>query len=298
MAQQRLLLVDSNNVGWRAFHAGGGLSLSSRGIPTAMSALFLNQLHAALVFARPSSVMLAWDGGSPKFRLQLLPTYKQRGPMDAKTLEAREQFHQQRNWLLELLPKLGCHWALRRDWEADDLIALAAQLRQESMLVTIFSGDRDLWQLVNERVAILLPGRKLTDTYDTLTHENFTAKTGVRSPAQWLMLRALTGDSSDRIPGICRVGEKTAAKMLAQELPLGTLTNEKMDIYDRNLQLMNLRHSAALLQRELQERPQDGQYGVASARDLPGAREYLNQYEFHRMTAGWARWSAPFAELD
>ena len=213
-----LLLVDGHSLAFRSYYAlakrDGGLSTSG-GIPTSVTHGFLKTLLETAQALRPQGVIITFDTGQPTFRHQLDPAYK------ANRGDAPEEFHQDVRNLQHLLQE-----ALRLPvckvpgFEADDVIAAVAQgAVEQRWRVRILSGDRDLFQLVDDRkdVACLYMGggphggRGISVVDEAAVRQ----KLGV-PPCQVVDLKALTGDSSDNIPGVRGIGPKSAVTLLAE----------------------------------------------------------------------------------
>ena len=211
-----LLLVDGHSLAFRSYYAlakqDGGLSTSG-GIPTSVTHGFLKALLEAARDLQPQGVVIAFDTGQPTFRHQLDRTYK------ANRGEAPQEFHQDVDNLQHLLQEaLRLPVCKAPGFEADDVIAaVASHAVAQGWRVRILSGDRDLFQLVDDRkdVACLYMGGgpyggRGISLVDRAAVEQ---KLGV-APHQVVDLKALTGDSSDNIPGVRGIGPKTAVTLL------------------------------------------------------------------------------------
>jgi len=244
MADTRLLLVDGLAGAYRFFHAIRGLNTQA-GEPVNAVFGFVRMMQMLDRAWKPTHRAVVFDGGTPPARLALVPDYKaHRKPMpDA---------------LREQLPVLNAYLeaagigALRLDaCEADDVIAtLARRAADAGSDVMIATGDKDLFQLVDDHVRIV----SLAGEPTAMDAEAVACKTGVR-PGQipdWL---ALTGDAADNIKGVPGVGPKTAAKLLnafpnlqavyaqleAVESPrLRQVLADSRDIVERNLKMVRL----------------------------------------------------------
>lgn len=246
MAHKRVLLIDGSAVAYRGFYAVRGLSTAA-GRPTNAIFGFVRMLGQMRATWEPSHWMVAFDGGLPEARLALLEDYKaQRKPMPD---ELREQF----DGIRDYLDRAGVCWVLHEGEEADDLMASTAEwaVREGAEEVLLATGDKDMYQLVGERIVIVPVAGK----GGAMDRDGVTEKTGVPPELipEWL---AITGDSSDNIPGVPGVGPKTAARLLrefgsldALERGLSGLGSEKLKIVlaehwpavRRNLQMVQLR---------------------------------------------------------
>ncbi|MBN8655977.1 MAG: DNA polymerase I [Anaerolineae bacterium] len=204
-----LYLIDGHALAYRmyfALTAGGGNNsrwLTSKGEPTAGVYGFARELVRVLEQEKPEYLAVAFDVGKT-FRDQIFPEYKatrEKMPDDLRTQIGRiremvDAFH---------IPRLEMD-----GYEADDVLGSVARLAAERGLgVKIITGDRDLLQLVNERTAVYLAG----DDQTYITDADVIKKLGVR-PNQVVDYKAIVGDTSDNIPGVKGVGEKTAVALL------------------------------------------------------------------------------------
>ncbi len=250
MPDKILLLVDGHAVAYRAFYAIAELSTKD-GRPTNAVYGFIRMLHQLQQVWKPTHCAVVFDGGLPKERLEKLETYKaQRTPMPDPL---RSQFQPIEDFLTRSrIPSLRLEGQ-----EADDVIAtLAARGGAERPEVLMASGDKDLFQLIDDRVAMVSPSKVGAKIGPAEVYE----KTGVRPPliVEWL---ALTGDDVDNIPGVPGVGPKTAAKLLAQFGSLEELWRRTTEIAQpklreaieahraevgRNLELVRLRRDLAV----------------------------------------------------
>ena len=201
---ETLLLVDASSSIFRAFFALPSFG-NSKGVPTNATLGFTTMLQKVLRDTQPDYVVVVWDSPGPKRRQQLSPDYK--ATRDATPEDLRAQFP----WIRKIVDALGLANMEYEGEEADDVIAtLTRKGRALGLDVLIVSTDKDLMQLVGEHVALLdtMKDRRLGPAD---VQERF----GV-PPAQLLDLRALVGDSSDNIPGVRGIGQKTAAKLIAE----------------------------------------------------------------------------------
>jgi DNA polymerase I len=208
MPENTLLLVDGTAVAYRAYYAIAELSTRA-GKPTNAVFGFIKMLQQLEQLWNPTHWTVVFDGGTPEERLIRLPTYKaQREPMpDA----LRAQFADIERYL-----DLAGVQSIRMDrQEADDVIATLASSASSGVLIA--TSDKDLFQLINDRVFMISPSK----AGSKMGSAEVLEKTGVRPEkiVEWL---ALTGDTVDNIPGVPGVGPKTAAKLLAQ---FGSLEN-------------------------------------------------------------------------
>ena len=218
-ARPLLLLIDGHSLAFRSYYAltkGGEGGLSTReGVPTSVTYGFLKALLDHCKGLQPQGLVVAFDTAEPTFRHQADDTYK------AHRDEAPEAFFQDLANLQTILQEsLDIPLCMAPGYEADDVLGtLANQAANEGWRVRILSGDRDLFQLVddNRDIAVLyMGGGPYARNSGPLEvrREGVVAKLGV-TPEEVVDLKALTGDSSDNIPGVKGVGPKTAINLLA-----------------------------------------------------------------------------------
>ena len=199
-----LILVDGSSYLYRAFHAMPGLSNSS-GEPTGAVYGVTNMLRRLLADHDPQYIAVVFDAKGKTFRNDLYPEYKaNRPPMP-------EDLRPQVAWVHEIVEAMGLNLMVVEGVEADDVIGtLATQAADEGRDAIISSGDKDLTQLVNEHVNMVDTMKNVV--YD---HEGVVTKFGV-PPDRIIDYLTLVGDTSDNIPGVPKVGPKTAVKWLEQ----------------------------------------------------------------------------------
>ena len=209
-SQGRLLLLDGHSLAYRAFFALPIENFSTTtGQPTNAVYGFTAMLINVLRDEKPTHVAVAFDRGEPTFRHEQYVEYK------AKRQQTPDDFRSQLSLIFEVLDALGIRRLSAPGYEADDIIAtLATQAAAQDMDVLIVSGDRDVLQLVSDRVTVLMTRRGITEM-TRFTPETVTEKYGL-SPAQYPDFAAVRGDPSDNLPGIPGVGEKTATKWIAE----------------------------------------------------------------------------------
>lgn len=205
---EKLLLVDGNSLVHRAFHALPPLT-NSEGQPTNAIYGLAQMLLLLLEEQQPAAVLVAFDSEGPTFRHAQYERYKE----DRK--ETPQELISQFGLARELVDGLGLRRAELTGFEADDIIGtMARRATQEGFQVTIVTGDRDLLQLVDDSVTVMttLRGIKETRSYD---EQGVREEYGL-APEQIVDLKALSGDTSDSIPGVPGIGPKTAQKLLGE----------------------------------------------------------------------------------
>ena len=203
-----LFLVDGNNLAYRGFFALPEELQTTDGQPTNALLGFTNMLFKLLSDYRPRGVAVAWDT-RPVHRKEIDAEYKaERRPMPDLL---REQFPHFR----PIVEAFGYQNLEFEGWEADDVIATLATLADEAGIKTcVVSTDRDAFQLVSENVCLMMTPRGVADV-QVYTPERVEARYGIR-PLQIPDFIGLKGDTSDNIPGIPGIGDKTAGQLIAQ----------------------------------------------------------------------------------
>jgi DNA polymerase-1 len=206
--ESELFLVDGNNLAYRAFFALPEELATSEGFSTNALLGFTNMLFKLLADYRPKGVAVAWDT-RPVHRHELLDTYKvERRPMPDLLAEQFPFFR-------PIVDAFGYRNLEFEGWEADDVIAtLATRADEAGIKTTVVSTDRDAFQLVSENVALMMTPRGVSDVH-VYTPERVEARLGIR-PDQVPDFIGLKGDTSDNIPGVPGIGDKTAGQLIAQ----------------------------------------------------------------------------------
>jgi DNA polymerase-1 len=216
---ERLLLLDGHSLSYRAFFALPQENFStSTGQTTNAVYGFTAMLINVLRDEKPTHVAVAFDRSEPTFRHEQYTEYK------AGRSKAPDEFRSQISLIFEVLDVLGIRRLSVPTFEADDIIAtLATQAEAEGMEVLIVTGDRDTFQLIDDKVTVLYNSRGVSDMkrYDPAS---LLEKYGL-TPAQYPDFAALRGDNSDNLPGIPGVGEKTATKWITEFGSLEQLVN-------------------------------------------------------------------------
>ena len=238
----RLLLVDGHYYLYRSFFAIRGLK-NSRGEPTNAIYGFLKALRKMLTDLRPDRAAVIWDCGLPARRTELQPAYKQ------NRTEMPDDLRPQEDWLQKNTPLLGVACLESPNTEADDLIAsYATAARRDGAEVVIATNDKDILQLVGERLHIYSTNK--TDLKDSpfalLGPDEVAAKWSV-PPAHIADVLALTGDSSDNIPGVPGIGEKTAATLVNQHGGISSILENPDAVANPKLREKLLTHRDLIL---------------------------------------------------
>ncbi len=202
---EKLILIDGNSLINRAFYAMPLLS-TKNGIYTNAVYGFMNMFFKLISEQSPSHVAVAFDMKAPTFRHKMFADYKgTRKPMP-------EELRPQIPLLKDLLKTMNVCVIEQEGIEADDIIGTIA--KHTNIDTIIVTGDKDSFQLVDSSTQIFFTRKGITET-EIYNNSNFTEKTGI-SPLQIIDLKSLMGDSSDNIPGIKGIGEKTALSLIQQ----------------------------------------------------------------------------------
>jgi DNA polymerase-1 len=275
-----LVLVDAANCVYRAFFAPYPPLRTSKGVPTKAVLGFTQMLRKVLREEEPTRVAVVFDARGPSFRHELFSDYK--ATRDAQPEELSAQFPLVREIVeAHRLPILEVEGV-----EADDVIATLVASAPPSLRVTIVSTDKDLMQLVGERVQLL----------DTMKDRRFgpaevEARFGV-PPDKVLDVRALVGDTSDNIPGVRGIGEKGAAQLIREWGSLDALLEHASDVKaKRAREALVEQADQAVLSRDLARLRSDVELPLSLddlARPDPDdgrLRELFEQLEFTRLLA-------------
>lgn len=205
---KKIVLIDGHSILNRAFF-GVPLLTNSEGLHTNAVYGFLNIMFKILDEEKPDYLTVAFDRSEPTFRHQMFDAYK--GTRKPMAQELREQVPVMK----EVLQAMGIKIVEMPGYEADDLLGTIAGMAEvQGMDVSIISGDRDLLQLATEKVKIRIPktkrtGTEIEDYYAADVVERYQV-----TPKEFIDVKALMGDSSDNIPGVPGIGEKTATNLI------------------------------------------------------------------------------------
>ena len=203
-----LFLLDGNSLTYRAFFAIPRDMVTASGQETNAVFGFTQMLISLLRDHEPDGVAVAFDRPGGTFRHERLPSYK------ANREKQEDSLYQQLDLVRELVDAMGLLVADADGFEADDVIAtLATVARDAGRDVTVVTGDRDSYQLVEDPHVQVLYNKRGVSDYALYDEAGILERTGVR-PTDYVAYAALRGDSSDNLPGVPGVGEKTAAKLI------------------------------------------------------------------------------------
>ncbi|MCM1256762.1 MAG: DNA polymerase I [Roseburia sp.] len=206
---KKLVLIDGHSILNRAFYGIPDLT-NAEGLHTNAVYGFLNIMFKILDEEKPDFLTVAFDVHAPTFRHEMFAEYKgTRKPM-------AEELRQQVPLIKEMLTAMGIVIVEKEGYEADDILGTISRMGEEAGLeVSVVSGDRDLLQLATEHVKIRIPktkknGTEIEDYYAKDVKERYQV-----TPKEFIDLKALMGDTSDNIPGVPGIGEKTATNIIA-----------------------------------------------------------------------------------
>lgn len=210
-AQPTLMIIDGHSLAFRAFYALPVDSFqTASGQHTNAIHGFISMLLSLLQNENPDALAVAFDISRHSFRTEAYPEYK--GTRGATP----EEFKGQVPLLQEALRAMGIPTLEKEQFEADDILAtLATQGAEQGFRVLVVSGDRDTIQLVDDNITLLYPSKQGVSELTRYDADKVMERYGVR-PEQYPEIAALVGETSDNLPGVPRVGEKTAVKWINQ----------------------------------------------------------------------------------
>ena len=276
--QQEIYVIDGSSYIYRAYHAMGTLS-NSKGFPTGAVYGFTNMIVKTLKDKAPGNVLVAFDAKGPNFRHEKYPEYKaNRPPMP-------EDLRMQIPLIHDIVDAYRLPSITLEGFEADDVIAtITRTAREHGWEVVIVSGDKDLTQLVQDGVTMWDPQKDVV--YDA---EGVKKKFGVLPPLI-VDFMALTGDTSDNVPGVAGVGPKTASKLIEEYGSLEGVYEALDRITQKKLKENLTKHKDnAFLSRELVRLNQEVPVGkslddlAVKEPDSPRLRELFQEFEFKKL---------------
>lgn len=296
------LLIDANSVG---FASHNGTKLSAGDVETQAIFGMLRSVRNLVIERSGHRPILLWDGES--WRKSASAEYKANRDDDPKAREMREAYKRQRPFMFKAMKAIGVTQVVAKNMEADDLAAIMTdRLVAKGENVVLVSGDKDWLQLVQPRVLWHDPIRVRDCSY-----RNFETTTGYANPRAFVEGKALQGDTSDNIKGVGGIGEKGAAKLLAEWGSVAAFvkayragevakpgkrlkefaenTNGGLQKFAENLKLMDLRSK---------HRPApEGLKVIRSPIDLNAFGQLCGELAFHSILRDLDAWIKPFALL-
>jgi DNA polymerase-1 len=276
-----LFLVDGNNLAYRAFFALPEELATTEGFPTNALLGFTNMLFKLLSDYRPKGVAVAWDTRAVH-RHELSEDYKSdRRPMP-------DLLGEQFPYFRPIVEAFGYRNLEFEGWEADDVIATLATLADEEGIKTVVvSTDRDAFQLVTENVVLMMTPRGVADV-NVYTPDRVEARYGIR-PEQIPDFIGLKGDTSDNIPGVPGIGDKTAGQLIAQYGSLEEVLEHADELSPARRKNINENAEQARRSKELATMRRDLELGCDPAElvllppDRSELREMFRRFEFRNL---------------
>ncbi len=225
---QRLMLLDSASLYFRAFYGVPDQRRSPEEPPTNAVRGFLDMIASLVGTHRPTHLVACWDNDwRPAFRVNAIPTYKAHRLSDGSAVqeESPEDLTPQVPLIVDALQALGIARIGSDGYEADDVIGTLTHRARGRQLVDVVTGDRDLFQLVDDDagVTVLYTARGGVRDPDVVTQEFLQSKYSVPTGQAYADMATLRGDASDGLPGVAGIGEKTAATLINRYGDLASL---------------------------------------------------------------------------
>ena len=218
---QRLMLLDSASLYFRAFYGVPDQRRDVEEPPTNAVRGFLDMIASLVGTYRPTHLVACWDNDwRPAFRVNAIPTYKAHRLTEGSLVqeESPPDLTPQVPLIVDALRALGIARIGSDGYEADDVIGTLAQRAHGRQLVDVVTGDRDLFQLVDDDagVRVLYTARGGVRDPDVVTQEFLQNRYSVRTGQAYADMATLRGDASDGLPGVAGIGEKTAATLISR----------------------------------------------------------------------------------
>ncbi len=277
-----LALIDGNSIAYRAFYAlPEDLATKSGQVTNAVFG-FTRMLIRLLKDYHPDGIAVAWDVSRQTFRTESFPEYK------AQREKAPDHFRSQLPLMDEVLQTLDITQLREEGFEADDIIAtLTRNGTAAGWEILIVTGDRDAFQLIEKTVKVVYTRRGISDI--VLADEGYVEeKYGIR-PDQYVEYAALRGDTSDNLPGVPGVGEKTASRLIAEHGDLDNLFLSVTDLTPKLKENLSAHREQVFLNRELMRLVDDMDLGVeiedlrTREWDRNQVKDLFDSLEFHSM---------------
>ena len=236
---QRLMLLDSASLYFRAFYGVPDQRRSRSEPPTNAVRGFLDMVATLVSTHRPTHLVACWDNDwRPAFRVNAIPTYKKHRLSEGSQVQEQspEDLTPQVPLIVDALQALGIARIGSDGYEADDVIGTLTHRARGRQLVDVVTGDRDLFQLVDDEagVRVLYTARGGVRDPDVVTQSFLQSKYSVPTGAAYADLATLRGDTSDGLPGVTGIGEKTAATLINR---YGDLANLRRALAEGDPQL-------------------------------------------------------------
>jgi DNA polymerase-1 len=277
-----LLLVDAHYYAFRSFYAIRFLN-NSKGEPVNAVFGFVKAVRKMMVDLKPDRVALVFDGGIPERRMKLQPDYK------ANREEAPDEFRRQMPQIEAIGRALGFPVICIDNEEADDVIATLAAAARDEAEVVIGTNDKDIMQMVDDRVKIYSPGTKDAAGFALLGVAEVSEKWGV-APHLIGEVLTLTGDAVDNIPGVPGIGPKTAAALVKQFGDVATLMTRLDEVKSEKTRAAleaareRVISNAGMVKLDCAVPLEVGWKDLVMQPDYPAALEMLRAFEFKTLT--------------
>jgi len=244
-SQKRLLLIDGHSMAYRAFYALPVENFkTSAGQPTNAIYGFASMLINLIKEEKPTHIAVAFDVSRKTFRTERFPEYK------ANRASTPDEFRSQMSHINEMIDSFGIKHFEVEGFEADDIIATLAKTAElKGFDILICTGDRDSFQLVNDKTTVLYPKKGVTEM-SRMTPAAVVEKYGL-TPQQYPDFAALRGDPSDNLPSVPGVGEKTATKWIIDYCSLEKLLENSKEITGKVGESLRANIEVVKLNREL-----------------------------------------------
>ena len=248
---KKLILVDGNNLMFRSYYATaytGNMMKNSKGVPTNALFGFVGMINKIIAEEKPSYMAVAFDIGK-NFRKEEYDFYKE-GRIDTP-----EELKIQMPIAREILDKMGIKHFELAPYEADDIVGTIVKMTEndKDFASVIVSSDKDLLQLISDETEVKLLKQTGFIRYN---HETFVADYGIE-PIRMIDLKALMGDSSDNIPGVKGIGEKTALKLLQEYKTLENIYDNIDEIKGKTKEKLEADKEMAFIAEMTEERQKD-----------------------------------------
>lgn len=284
MSQPTLMIIDGHSLAFRAFYALPVDSFQTQsGQHTNAIHGFIAMLINLLSNEKPDSLAVAFDISRHSFRTEEYPEYK------GTRAETPPEFKGQVPLLQEALHAMGIRTIEKENYEADDVLAtLSTQGAAAGYRVLVVSGDRDTIQLVDENVTLLYPSKQGVSELTRYDQEKVFERYGIR-PEQYPEIAALVGETSDNLPGIPRVGEKTAVKWINQFGSLEELLRRQDEVTGKVGESLREHAHLAERNRRLNRLVRDVELDLAlddlvrGEMDLDAVRQVFGKLEFRTL---------------
>ncbi|MHB8922801.1 MAG: DNA polymerase I [Thermoleophilia bacterium] len=280
-----VFLIDGNSLAYRAFYALPETIVTSEGLPTNALYGFSTMLMKILADYRPAAVVVAWDAGKRVFRHEAFEEYK------AHRKPTPDNLRLQFDHFAELVEAFGCESFKKEGYEADDILAtLAREARQGGHKAVVVTADRDALQLVGDDIFVMTNTKGISEVkiYD---RDAVIARYGI-PPEQVPDFIGLKGDTSDNIPGVPGIGDKTAALLLNEYDSLEEILAHTADLKGKRRELLEEYADQARLSRDLATMNDEVPVGITGAMSATGIfsvtdperlRQTLARFEFNSL---------------